>query len=374
MTASTTNPKADDSNPKPTPLPSVDILDDGAVWTPEIDNLLQSIVEQIRLDQPGMIVNGPQRNGKSRACNYVAAVLSEAVGYPVTTFTWTISESDLPPKARVFIQDRLYQSDCSAITHRDFSVLRNRLISHMCERANSEGARRIVIIVDEAQNLWRADYGALVFIFNEIERRGLRPFFLLVGQPELGKQAEQWMTEDAQQMVGRFSTRTHSYMGIHLDDLEQVLEGFDDDAAGPESTAAFRTSPKAYAEGWRVAELAPVIRDAVKSIAAAQNVQESVRLPMQYLRSCLLSVLYRIVQTGMNPRTFQLADAVDCVRSSNFAKVLQFYVRTSSSGAPELRGVPTSNNPGKPIDAKDATPPRQKRQTGRQDPDQREAA
>ncbi len=372
---SATNSSPDSNHPNaPKPLPSVDILDEGAVWTPEIDRLLQCIVEQIRLDQPGMIMNGPQRNGKSRACGYIAAVLSESVGYPVTTFTWTISESDAPPKARVFIQDRLYQSDCTAITHRDFAVLRNRLITHLCERASSEGAKRVAIIVDEAQNLWRADYGTLVFIFNEIERRGLRPFFLLVGQPELGKQAEHWMTEDAQQMVGRFSTRTHSYLGIQLEDLEQVLEGFDDDSSGQENTAAFRTSPRAYADGWRVAELAPVIRDGVKAIAAGQNVQETVRLPMQYLRSCLLSVLYRIVQTGMNPRAFQLADAIDCVKSSNFAKVLQFYVRTGAGAVTELRGVPTPSSAGKAKDAKEASGSRRKRQADRSDPDELEAA
>lgn len=319
-------------------LPTVDILDDAAVWTPEIQELAHAITEQIRLDQPGMIVNGPPRNGKSRACCYVAAILSDCVGYPVTVFTWTIPQSLTGVSARVFLQERMIQSDCLAVTHRDLAVLRNRHITHMSERANADGARRIVIIVDEAQNLWHEDYGALVFFFNELERRRLRPFFLLVGQPELGKQADQWMTEDAQQMVGRFSTRTHAYLGIRLDDLEEVLTGFDDDGDGPEATAAFRTSPKAYAEGWRVAELAPLMRDAVKRLGKSHNVQEEIRLPMQYLRSCLLAMLYRIVQRGMNPRAFQLADAIECVKSSNFGKVMNYYIRTGSGAAGDLRG------------------------------------
>jgi len=323
----------------PASLPSVDILDDAAVWTPEIEYLVQAVVEQIRLDQPGMIVNGPQRNGKSRACGYVEAVLADCVGYPVTTFTWTIPEA-VAATTRVFIQERMLQSGCNAIGHRDLAVLRNRLINHMTERATADGAKRIVIIVDEAQNLGRNDYGALVFIFNELERRRLRPFFLLVGQPELGKLSQQWVTEDAQQMVGRFSTRTHDYLGIRLDDLEVVLAGFDDEEDGPEATAAFRTAPTAYAEGWRVQQLAPMMRDAVRRVAAAQNVQEDVRLPMQYLRACLLSMLYRIVQRRMRPQVFQLSDAIDCVKSSNFGKVLQYYVRTGVGTGGELRGTP----------------------------------
>jgi hypothetical protein len=274
----------------------------------------------------------------------------------------------------VFIQDRLFQSGCSATAHRDLAVLRNRLPTHMCERANAEGARRVVIIVDEAQNLWRDDYGALVFFFNEIERRGLRPFFLLVGQPELGKQAEQWITEDAQQMVGRFSTRTHAYLGIRLTDLEDVLAGFDDEADGPEATAAFRTSPRAYAQGWRVSELGPAMRAAVRTVAKAQNVQEDVRLPMQYLRSCLLSMLYRIIQRGMDPRAFQEADAIDCLKSSNFAKVLQFYVRAGAGAAADLRGAPAANTPAKEPKKKEAAPRRQPRPADPEEPEAQVAA
>jgi hypothetical protein len=334
-----TKTKSPDDTDGLLPLPSVDILDDSAVWTPEIERLVQATVEQIRLDQPGMIVSGPQRNGKSRACGYVDAVLSEAVGYPVATFTWTMPESSAASN-RVFIQERLLQSGCDGVSHRDLAVLRNRLFNHLAQHASAQSAKRLVIIIDEAQHLSRDDYGALVFIFNELERRRLRPFVLLVGQPELSQIADQWLTQDAQQMVGRFSTRIHDYLGIHLDDLEKVLAGFDDEQGGPEATAAFRTAPAAYAEGWRVQHLAPQMRQAVKMLAAAQNIQEEVRLPMQYLRSCLLAMLYRIVQRRMRPETFTLADAIDCVKASNFGRVLQFYVRSGGGGSAALRGTP----------------------------------
>lgn len=324
-------------------LPTHDILDDAAIWTPEIEHLIQAIVEQMRLDQPGMLVSGPQRNGKSSACGYVAAILSDAVGYPVTTFTWTMPE-EAANSNRVFIQERMLQSNCTAVGHRDLAVLKNRLITHMVERAAADAARRIAIFVDEAQFLRGSDYGALVFIFNELERRRVRPFFVLVGQPELNAVAEDWMTQDKQQMVGRFSTRRHEYEGIQLDDLEKVLAGFDDDGDGAESTAAYRTAPQAYDAGWRVEQLAPLMREAVRIVAKQHNVAEDVRLPMQYLRSCLLAMLYRIIQWGMRPESLQLADAIDCVRASNFANVVMYYVRMSKGGngdsRGELRGAP----------------------------------
>ncbi len=316
------------------PLPTVDILDDSVIWTPEIECLVQAVVEQIRIDQPGMIVNGPQRNGKSRACRYVAAVLSESIGYPVTTFIWSMPK-DIATSSRGFFQERMFQSGCNAVSHRDIVVVKNRFFNHIAERASAEAARRVVIIVDEAQNLGSDDYGSLVFIFNELERRHVRPFILLVGQPELSQISELWLSQDAQQMIGRFSTRTHDYLGIALDDLEQVLEGFDNDEDGPQSSPAFRTAPAAYADGWRIVNLAPLMREAVQTVVTAQNVNEQVRLPMQYLRSCLLAMLYRIIQRRIRPEALTLADAVDCVKATNFAKVLQYYVRKGkgTSGA-----------------------------------------
>lgn len=321
----TTNP----SNPaNATSLPPTDLLDNGAVWTPEIDRLLQAVAEQIRLDQPGMIVSGPQRSGKSRACDYLTAVLSDTLAYPVATVKWTIPQEPFTT-SRPFFQERMLQSGSRAIHHRDLAVIRDRFFNHLAELTTSGGAMRLVIVVDEAQNLERAEYALLVFIFNELERRRLRPFILLVGQPELNSIADQWMAAGAQQMVGRFSTRYHEYRGIRLDDLEQVLESFDDDSEGVETCASYRTSPTAFADGWRLKSLGPLMRDAIRQVAAAQNVQEEVYLPMQYLRSCLLAILYRIFQARLRPEVFTAADAIACVRSSNFAAVLQYYVQRS---------------------------------------------
>jgi len=333
-------PRATSTTEELAALPSVDLLDDAAVWTPEIERLVQATAEQIRLDQPGMIVSGPQRNGKSRACDYLAAILSHVLGYPIATLKWTIPQENAKT-TRLFFQERMLQSGCQAVLHRDLAVLRNRLFNHAADLATSLGAKRLVLIIDEAQCLSHDEYALLVYIFNELERRRLRPFVLLVGQPELHQVAEQWLNSDAQQMVGRFSTRTHDYLGIRLDDLEQVLAGFDDEADGPEATAGYRTAPAAYTEGWRVAKLGPLMRNALKQVAAAQNVQEEIRLPMQYLRSCLLSMLYRIVQKRYSPDSLPLADAIDCVRASNFATVLQYYVRKGTGG--DLRGTPAAS-------------------------------
>ncbi|RTL36882.1 MAG: ATP-binding protein [Burkholderiales bacterium] len=325
--------------PAPTPvvsqptaeLPSADLLPEGFVWTPEIERMANAIGEQIRLDSPGMMVSGAQRNGKSSACAYLAAVLPSVIGYPLHVVIWNIP-GDEKYTVRAFLQERLAQCNYDAISHRDVAVLRKRLIDVLVERTAQRAARRIVMIVDEAQNLSHEDFKRLVHIFNELNSRSIRPFIVLVGQPELKNLTDQWTAMNSMQFVGRFCSRKHDFLGIELADLEAVLAGFDDEE-DPEVSAAFRVAPRAYAEGWRIAHLAPLIADAVRAVASAQNVQEAVRLPMQYLRGCLLSMLYRIVQDGMRPQLFQPALAMQCLIDSGFADVLQYYIRKENKGS-----------------------------------------
>lgn len=314
----------------PSNLPSFDLLPDGFVWTPEIERLANVIGQQIRLDSPGMLVSGAQRNGKSSACAYLAAVLPSVIGYPLNVVVWRIP-GDQKYTTRSFLQERLAQCGYGAITHKDVIVLRKRLIDFLIEQTARAGARRVVLIVDEAQNLTHEDYKQLVHLFNEIQASSIRPFIVLVGQPELKKISDQWSAMEAMQFVGRFCSCKHDFVAINIKDLGAVLEGFDEEGH-PDASAAYKVSPRAYGEGWRVAQLAPLIADAVRAVCETQNIREAVGLPMQYLRSCLLSMLYRIVQDGLRPQLFPPALAIECLISSGFAEVLQYYVRKENKG------------------------------------------
>lgn len=306
-------------------LPSYDLLDQSSVWTPEIESLVHVVVKQIRLDTPGMLVIGRQRIGKSRALGFLQGVLSEEIGYPILVLSWTIADDDRRT-GRAFLQDRMRQSGTDAITHRDLAVLRSRLISHIRADAARLGTKRVAFFVDEAQILIDQEYAQMLFLFNEMERYELRPFFLLVGQPELAGVKGRWLATENYQNIGRFATRTHEYSGIRLEEFEKVLSGFDDDSEGSELCVANKVAPKAFAEGWRIAALGPLMVTAVQSVALAQNITDDVRMPMQYLRSWLLAILYHLIQTGIDPRNLGLPAVIDCLKSTNFATVLQYHV------------------------------------------------
>lgn len=308
-------------------MPTYDLLDESIIWTPEIERLTHAVVRQIRLDAPGMMVKGRQRIGKSKAIAFLESVLPEQIGYPILILKWTIAD-DINRTTRIFLQDRMRQSGTDAIVHRDLAVLRSRLIDHVRAEAARLGTRRVAFFIDEAHSLIDDEYAQLLNLFNEMERYGLKPFFLLVGQPELTEVEGRWLTNRKHQYIGRFASHKHEYLAINLNDVASVLSGFDEDLDVTGSCISKNLSLKAFEQGWRIADIAPLIVNSVKAVALMQNITDPVRIPMQYLRGQLLAMLYHIVQQQIDPRQLSQAVAIDCLRSTNFATVLQYYLDT----------------------------------------------
>lgn len=305
-------------------LPTYDLLDESTVWTPEIERLTHAVVKQIRLDAPSMMVIGRQRIGKSKAIAFLNGILAEEIGYPILILRWSVVD-DVNRSNRTFIQDRMRQSGTDAIVHRDLAVLRSRLIDHIRAEAARIGTRRVAFFIDEAHALMDDEYAQLLNLFNEMERYALKPFFLLVGQPELSNVEGRWLAIGNYQNIGRFASHMHEYLGIHLDDVASVLTVFDEDINGTDICISKNVSLKAFEEGWRIADMAPLIVNSVRSVALMQNITESVRMPMQYLRGQLLAMLYHIGQQKIDPRQLSQAVVIDCLRSTNFTPVLQHY-------------------------------------------------
>jgi hypothetical protein len=308
----------------PAELVEVDLLGETPIWTPEIERLTNSACTQIRLGFPGMAVDGQQRCGKTSACEFLRDTLSQALGYPIATVMWTIPE--FAKTERDFVQERLRDSECHAVSHRDIAVLRNRLYDHIADLAAQAGGRKVSIIVDEAHNLSREQYHYLIHCDNALRMRKVKPFFVLVGQPELRSTTSSWMKSSGYQVVGRFFARQHTYMGIALPDVLTVVQGFDE----PESEGALvtyaKSLPDAFAAGWRLSQVAALLVEAIGSIAAKHNITNGVRVPMQNLRAMLLSILWHFISTKANPATFNLKMAIGAVMDSGFPSVMEYYV------------------------------------------------
>ncbi|MBY4791648.1 ATP-binding protein [Burkholderia multivorans] len=321
-------------------LLELDVLSDVIVWTPAIERLAQIVAKWVRLDTPGGVVFGKQRIGKSAACVYLAAVLHSVIGYPVATVMWGMPTTDSVSE-REFIQERMRQSGCSAVTHRDMAVLRGRLYDHIEQLADSVCAKRVIVIVDEAQALARPHYGYLIHCFNELVHRQLRPFFLLVGQPELASASCDWNESKRHQIVGRFYVHQHQFKALAMSELDAVLTEFDKSSSPNTPCAAAMHLPTAYADGWRIAQVAPILRDALTLAKNQHNLAEDIYIPMQYLRSTILAFLYRVSQHRLDPREANTALLLRCLRDAGFLGVMTYYAEAAPTDvANEREGMP----------------------------------
>lgn len=325
MTTNTTAPSVASSDRKA--QGEVDLLGDTPVWTPEIQGLADAVRSAYRLGFRGMAADGQQRCGKTQACRYLQETLAETIGYPLATFMWSIPEFALTE--RDFVQERMRDSGCHSISHRDIAVLRGRLYDHMAESAIAMGGRRAVIIVDEAQNLTRQQYHYLHHCDNNLEQRKVRPFFLLMGQPELRTMTTSWSKSNGFQVVGRFFACQHTYKGIALADLPDIVEAFDEPIGdAPDATYA-HAMPEFYKAGWRLSQISKMLVEVITAIAAKQNISSGVRVPMQSLRAMLLSILFQLIDRKVEPVNLGRKALLKAVRDSAFPTVMSYYVDLS---------------------------------------------
>lgn len=305
---------------------ALDLLGTVTVWTPEIEKLCRVVATHTKFDLPGMLVYGTQRVGKSWSTRYLKSTMPVVLGYPTYCLLWKIPQTS-SRSSREFYQERLMQSGVPGITHRDAAVLKKRLFDHIAGASSEQGAYRVIVIIDEAQNLQSDCYGHLIHIFNELEERRLRPFFLLVGQPELREASRQWRAMKAHQIIGRFMSVTHEFKGIQLSDLGEVLDGFDDQVPDTEPPNIRLVFEKDYADGWRLRNIAPLIADGINLIANKHNVQEKIYLPLQYLRSMTLYLLYQARDGGFSPSSLSVKHVVEAAQITNFVSLFADYVK-----------------------------------------------
>lgn len=303
-----------------------DILGDTDVWTPSIDRLIASVSRWIRMDSPGAAVYGPQRVGKTRACQFMLTALPTLFGDTITVLLQTLGGG--VKNERAFLQRLMVQAGCNSYLSRDDEVLRARLGDHLYDRTIANGSKRIVLIWDEAQKLTEPQYGWLITLFNELEHRRLRPFFLLVGQPELRDVSQSFRAVGSQHVIGRFFSNQIEFGGIEDFELREVLRALDTEDA--DGASPRRYLPTQYAEGFELESLAEPLSQALEVLRNRHQLVQGVRLPMQYLRSAVLAALMKIMHGEVDHRNVSSATMLDCLKATGFLNVVVVYAELMS--------------------------------------------
>ena len=137
--------------------------------------------------------------------------------------------------------------------------------------------------------------------------------------------ASSWLQADGHQVLGRFLGRQHQFHGILLSDFGAVLEQFHENSVEEGGlTAVFA---QALQNGWRLPDWTRPLVEAFSISAAKQSIHDAyLRVPMQYFRAILLSMLYEALDENLDPRSASTVNCLRAIRYSGFESVMSYYV------------------------------------------------
>jgi hypothetical protein len=301
-----------------------DILGPVDVWTPAIDRLLRRVSYLIRLDIPGATFWGVQRVGKSHGLTYLISELPSLFGGRLACVR---INADKIKKGESFWKSLMRLLKIPI--HYQTESGKNEVVQHLTDTAAAVGSSRILIAVDEANRLLDEHYAILVTIFNELEEMGLRPFMMLIGQPQLATLHPTTPSISNLQDVGRFFNVVEEILPIRVHEIDAVLEALDSVSDLSSQHGARNLLPELYETGFNLKHLAPPIKNAISQLTITSKFQ--VRISMQYLRSLVVALLIKLYRKEVKISDINHIIVIKILTDIGFLRVMVAYAEKEQS-------------------------------------------
>ena len=266
------------------------------ITTPQVEALCSEAVNLVENRSPGAVFWAPPRTGKTRALDILQIEFAEVFpGMPVMLLpAWDYTT----PREGPFMEDLLKAAGHAIVKRGRPEDKRERLVELMADFAIQNGEGRIVLIVDEAQQLHEKHYKWLMGIHNLLAMYGVHMITLLVGQHQLVHQRTAFLRAEKENIVGRFMVQMFQFHGIQdQKELEESLTAYDVEeyplGSGWSYTRFF--APELFVSGWRLAMVAPLLWGAfyeARQLAPADKAPKEIQ--MQYFCRTVEYILQKL--------------------------------------------------------------------------------
>lgn len=286
------------------------------IQTNSIDNLFNEISNWIDCRNPGGIIYGRARIGKTRAIHNLSKALKESYGDDLSIFNVIMSEHK--PSEKFFYLEMLKDIGHSlAKSTRPASDLKSNLVNHLIAAGKSNAMGLIILFIDEANFMSMDDFNYLIDVYNRLERAGIRMTVLLVGTKEIISTKTALMQMNKQQIVERFMVREYNFKGIvSTQDLQICLASYDFSEYPENSGWSFTQYffPDAFSEGHKLHELA----DELLSYYLESLGSRLVEIPMQYVTSTIENCLRKYGSDGQGVYFPTKVEWMQSIKDSGF--------------------------------------------------------
>jgi hypothetical protein len=289
------------------------------VPTPTIDLVTDRVVKQIRLRNPGAILYGYPRFGKTSSIRYVIHYLGEKFpGAVCVNFRCETHKSGS--------EDSFLIALLSAVGHKEplagkISRKRIRLLEYICMLADRSGKDWIVFFADEAQKLQVIEYEWLRDLHDALELKGIRMITILVGQPQLLDQKSALRHSKDTQIVLRFMVTEIRFGGISSpEDVATCLQAYDESCYPPDSAWTFTRFfyPRAHAAGLQLSTQATALWRAFERAHKTAAMSAPMEIPMAYFARAVEHALSEHSVSDSESFCFSMAIWDEAVLESNY--------------------------------------------------------
>lgn len=277
--------------------------------TPTIDEVISRINKQIRLRNPGAILYGYPRFGKTSSIRYVINYLKEQ--HPDAVCINFRCESHKNGS-----EDAFFCALLDAVGHREplagkVARKRARLLERICELVDRSRRDWIVFFADEAQKLRIEEYEWLRDIHDSLEQRQIRMISILVGQPQLLNQKSSFRLSQNTQIVLRFMVTEMRFGGLlNARQMAVCLAAYDEACHPPDSAWTYTRFfyPRAYEGGLRLVDEAPALWAAFERAHEDASLGNVLEIPMAYFSRAVEHALSE--QCGADAEDFRFSAAM----------------------------------------------------------------
>ena len=205
-----------------------------------------------------------------------------------------------------------------AVATSDQAVLRGRLIDLICERC-TPSTKRIVIIMDEIQNISPDIYGLITSTHDTLQKKGYIPFLLCIGQPELRSTVKNLAKNLA--IMGRQFQSLQEFHGLSFIQIAEFLESLE----GEDRHFTKKHFPARAGKDWSITQLVAPLEQAVLSVVDLKSMRLELRFPMGYLRQTLNYLFLLLGDSEFADMQITPKEVLDAFDANNFRNLLLSY-------------------------------------------------
>lgn len=299
------------------------------ISTRPTEMLANFIMRNIEEDHHGVPVYGAGGLGKTSAqeylTNHASQWLVDANRNPIGVAARLIMPSGQRRSDGAFynaVNTRLRLSSSDRVPA---SKGRDRLLSFVKSRCGQAKLPLMVLFIDNAQRITRAEYDYLADIDEQVTDAQLRLFLVLVRQSDAtGVNVIDDWADYPSHMLRRWFMASHAFQPLNgLDDVHHALSRFDRAATWPEPDMPFSRNfaKDAFDQGWTLASETATILEVVNALRQENRLPPSGEWPMATFTLTVRHLLAGVAALRPNFTRFTPEDVRQALEASGYVRL-----------------------------------------------------